>query len=146
MEIERKFIIPKLPDDLEDYPHTHIWQGYLCARPTVRIRCEEKKYTLTYKGKGMMAREEYNLPLSKKSFQHLAEKIDGIPIVKTRYRLPLEPYTIELDVFEGAHEGIWLAEVEFPSIEEATAFMPPEWFGPEVTHDHRYHNVWLAGL
>ena len=77
MEIERKFIIPKLPDDLEDYPHTHIWQGYLCARPTVRIRCEEKKYTLTYKGKGMMAREEYNLPLSKKSFQHLAEKIDG---------------------------------------------------------------------
>ena len=145
-EIERKFLIPRLPDDLESYPSTHIWQGYLCARPTVRIRKEDQTYTLTYKGRGHMAREEYNLPLSLRSFLHLSEKIDGIPIVKTRYRIPLEPYTIELDVFEGPHEGIWMAEVEFPTLEEAAAFTPPAWFGPEVTHDHRYHNVWLAGL
>jgi len=146
MEIERKFLIPKLPDDLASYPSVHIWQGYLCARPTVRIRKAGGVYTLTYKGKGHMAREEYNLPLTPRSFEHLAEKIDGIPIEKTRYRIPLDPYTIELDVFEGAHEGIWMAEVEFPSIEEAERFIPPAWFGPEVTHDHRYHNVWLAGL
>ena len=146
MEIERKFLIPQLPEDLENYPHTHIWQGYLCARPTVRIRNEDKKYTLTYKGKGMMAREEYNMPLTRKSFLTLAQKIEGIPIEKTRYRIPLEPYTIELDVFEGEHEGVWMAEVEFPTVEEAMAFTPPEWFGPEVTHDHRYHNVWLAKL
>ena len=146
MEIERKFLVPKLPENLEDYPHTHIWQGYLCARPTVRIRKEDREYTLTYKGKGMMAREEINMPLTKMSFLHLSEKIDGIPIVKTRYRIPLEPYVIELDVFDEPHVGLWMAEVEFPSIEEANAFVPPAWFGPEVTHDHRYHNVWLAML
>lgn len=146
MEIERKFLIPKLPEHLEDYPHTHIWQGYLCARPTIRIRKEGEMYILTYKGKGMMAREETNLPLTPRSFQHLAEKIDGIPIEKTRYRIPLDPYTIELDVFEGPHEGVWMAEVEFPSVEAALEFVPPAWFGPEVTHDHRYHNVWMAGL
>lgn len=146
MEIERKFLIPELPADLESYPSTHIWQGYLCARPTIRIRHEGRKYILTYKGKGMLAREEYNMPLTRGGFEHLAEKIDGIPIVKTRYRIPLKPYTVDLDVFEGEHEGIWMAEVEFPTVEEAEAFVPPAWFGPEVTYDHRYHNVCLAGL
>ena len=146
MEIERKFLIPQLPEDLESYPHTHIWQGYLCARPTVRIRREGEMYILTYKGKGMMAREETNLPLTPRSFEHLAAKIDGVPIEKTRYRIPLPPYTVELDVFEGEHAGLWLAEVEFPSVEEAQAFTPPEWFGEDVTYDKNYRNVRLAGL
>ncbi len=150
MEIERKFLIPQLPEDLESYPHTRIWQGYLCARPTLRIRKEisgeTEEYTLTYKGKGMMAREETNLPLSRHGFLHLVGKIDGVPIEKTRYRIPLDAYVIELDIFEGHHEGIWMAEVEFPTLEEAEAFTAPDWFGPEVTNDHRYHNVWLAGL
>ena len=146
MEIERKFLIPQLPEKLEEYPHTHIWQGYLCTGPAVRIRKEGNKYTLTCKGKGMMAHEEYELPLSEAAFRHLSEKIDGSPIVKTRYRIPLAPYTVELDVFEGRHEGIWMAEVEFPTVEEALAFVPPAWFGPEVTHDHRYHNSWMSQL
>ena len=29
MEIERKFVPVKLPDNLESYPHTRIEQGYL---------------------------------------------------------------------------------------------------------------------
>ncbi|MBQ6076001.1 MAG: CYTH domain-containing protein [Lachnospiraceae bacterium] len=146
MEIERKFLIPALPEDLETYPHDRIWQAYLCARPTIRIRRQGDEFILTVKGKGTLAHEEFELPLSEESFRHLAEKTDGHPVVKTRYRIPLPPYTVELDVFEGEHAGLWLAEVEFPSVEEAQAFTPPEWFGEDVTYDKNYRNVRLAGL
>lgn len=146
MEIERKFLISKMPEDLDSYPHDSIWQAYLCTGPTVRIRRMGEARILTVKGSGTLAHEEYELPLSEKSFRHLAEKCDGIPVIKTRYRLPLPPYTVELDIFEGVHAGLVMAEVEFPSVEEAQAFIPPEWFGEEVTYDRRYKNSYLAGL
>jgi len=139
MEIERKFLIKELPD-LSKYESKHITQGYLNTNPVVRVREDGDKYYLTYKGKGLLAREEANLPLTKEAFEHLVVKSDGRIIKKTRYLIPLDPYTIELDVFEGDHAPLIMAEVEFPSIEEANAFIPPEWFGEDVTSDSSYHN------
>lgn len=139
MEIERKFLIKELPD-LSQYESKHITQGYLSTNPVVRVREDGDKYYLTYKGKGLLAREEANLPLTKESFEHLVEKSDGKIIRKTRHLIPLVPYTIELDVFEGDHAPLIMAEVEFPSIEAANAFTPPAWFGEDVTEDPRYHN------
>ena len=78
--------------------------------------------------------------LTKESYEHLLEQIDGHAITKRRYLIPLEPYTIELDVFYGHMEGLIMAEVEFPSVEEANNFNPPSWFGVDVTEDRRYHN------
>lgn len=101
MEIERKFLLKELPENLESYPVRHLEQGYLCTAPVVRIRRDNDKYELTYKGKGRMVREEHNLPLTKEAYEHLREKIDGRLIVKKRYMIPFEKYTIELDVFEG---------------------------------------------
>ena len=81
-----------------------------------------------------MVREEYNLPLNKTAYEHLLEKADGIILSKTRYLLPLtDTLTIELDVFDPPYQGLWLAEVEFPTEEEANAFVPPAWFGEDVT-------------
>lgn len=139
MEIERKFLIKELPD-LTKFENKHITQGYLNTNPVVRVREDGDKYYLTYKGKGLLAREEANLPLTKEAFEHLIVKSDGKIIRKTRYLIPLDPYTIELDVFEGDHAPLIMAEVEFPSIEEANAFIAPEWFGEDVTQDSRYHN------
>ncbi len=141
MEIERKFLIEKLPKELERYPHTRLEQGYLCTSPVVRVRRDGDDYYLTYKSAGLMAREEYNLPLNETSYNHLKEKADGRIISKTRYRIPLtETLTIELDVFDPPFAPLYLAEVEFPSIPDAKAFIPPEWFGKEVTEDPAYHN------
>ncbi len=147
MEIERKYLITRenLPDDLERFPSLRIEQGYLCAEPVVRIRRQDDDYYLTYKSKGLMVREEYNLPLTKTAYLHLREKADGILIQKTRYRIPLtDGLTIELDVFHGVHKGLLLAEVEFPSEEAARDFTPPDWFGEDVTFSSRYHNSTLA--
>ena len=141
MEIERKFLINQLPEDLEKYEQHEIAQGYLCTSPVVRIRRSNDDYYLTYKGKGMMVREEYNLPLTIEAYLHLREKIDGRLIEKTRYLIPLtDKLTAELDVFHGDLAPLTLVEVEFESVEEANAFTVPEWFGEDVTNDGRYHN------
>lgn len=139
MEIERKFLIKELPD-LSKYDYVDIEQGYLCTHPVVRIRKKNDKFILTYKGSGLMAREEIEAELTEDAYKHLRDKIDGHPITKRRYLIPFEPYTIELDVFEGHKSGLIMAEVEFPTIEEANNFVPPEWFGEDVTNDKNYHN------
>ena len=144
MEIERKFLLNELPEDLDSYPHTEIEQAYLSVDPVVRVRRDGDAYYLTYKGKGLLIREETNLPLTETSYRHLLEKHDGRVILKTRYRIPLPPYTVELDVFHGAYEGLVLAEVEFPSVEEALAFTPPAWFKEDVTRNPEYHNSRLS--
>ena len=125
MEIERKFLIKKdrFPDNLAQYPCHEIEQGYLCTEPVVRIRRQDDEYYLTYKSKGFMTREEYNLPLTKDAYLHLKPKADGLVISKTRYLIPEKNrLTIELDVFHQEYEGLLLAEVEFSSQEEAESY------------------------
>lgn len=159
MEIERKFTIKQLPENLDSYPFHHIEQGYLNAAPVVRVRKEDDEYYLTYKGSGMMAREEFNLPLSREAYYHLREKIDGKIISKRRYLIPLlnpavlegsrKPpadysLTIELDVFDPPFAPLIMAEVEFGSREAAEAFVPPDWFNEDVTYKKEYHNSYMA--
>lgn len=154
MEIERKFTLKKLPENLETYPCHIIEQAYLNTSPVVRIRQQDDSYYLTYKGSGLMAREEYNLPLDKPSYQHLLQKADGNVISKRRYVIPLEnpqftddfisfstlELVIELDIFAPPFAPLIMAEVEFPSEEMANAFLPPDWFDEDVTMNPEYHN------
>ncbi len=188
MEIERKYLIDTPPEDYRSWPFHQIEQAYLCPAPTVRIRREDDSYYMTYKSAGLLAREEYNLPLTKDAYAHLLAKTDGRVLTKKRYLLPLrEAYgrtgasadgtassaatecntadadpsakataaadilsqnaadlTVEMDVFEGAYEGLILAEVEFPDEETALSFTPPEWFGRDVTFTGEYSNSRLA--
>lgn len=154
MEIERKYTIKRLPGNLNGYSCREIEQAYLCTSPVVRVRRSDSEYYLTYKGSGLMAREEYNLALDKDSYEHLRAKADGNIIAKKRYIIPIEnprfdssyvPFEtpelkIELDIFEPPFAPLIIAEVEFPDTETANAFIPPEWFDEDVTFDTRYHN------
>ena len=141
MEIERKFLVAQLTDNLDNYNCRYIEQGYLSTKPVVRVRRDNDDYYLTYKGSGMMAREEYNLPLTKDSYEHLIKKADGNIITKKRYEIPDgNGYTIELDIFEGAFNGTVIAEVEFNTIEEADNYIMPEFFTEDVTNNPEYHN------
>ena len=103
-------------------------------------------YYLTYKSKGLLSREEYNLPLTEEAYLHLRTKTDGRLISKRRYLIPYGPYTIELDHFSSPKEGLFLAEVEFADEKEALAFTPPDWFGEDVTASPMYHNSSLSKL
>lgn len=143
VEIERKFKVNKMPE-LSQYKFKQLTQGYLNRNPVVRVRKEDDEYYLTYKGKGLLEHEEYNLPLNKESFENLIVKSDGRIINKKRYLIPYGKYTIELDIFEGDLSGLVIAEVEFESREEAMSFNPPEWFGEDVTNDPAYSNSKLS--
>ncbi len=141
MEIERKFLVKTIPDNLSEYKCRIIEQAYLCTEPVVRARKDNDEYYLTYKGRGLMAREEYNLPLTNESYQHLLAKADGNIITKKRYEIPDGTgKTIELDIFDGVFSGTVVAEVEFETIEEANSYTAPSWFGKDVTNDTAYHN------
>lgn len=163
MEIERKFTVTNLPVNLESYPCHVIEQAYLNTDPVVRIRREDDSYYMTYKGKGLLAREEYNLPLNERSYYHLREKADGNVISKKRYVIPIsEPkfdmirmsaakisvdqlsLSVELDIFEPPFAPLVIAEVEFPDKETAEAFLPLDWFSQDVTNDPAYHNSNLS--
>ena len=72
------------------------------------------------------------------------QKKDGLSIEKNRYKIPDAPYLIELDVFEGDYKGFCMAEVEFPDMASANTYNTPDWFGPEVTMDSRFHNSSLS--
>ncbi|MBR3437662.1 MAG: CYTH domain-containing protein [Lachnospiraceae bacterium] len=144
MEIERKFIPLTPPVSLESCPYHDIEQAYLSESPAIRVRKEDSIFYLTYKNGAAMAHEEYNLPLTEAAYQSLLAKCDGRVLTKRRYLIPYGPYTIELDVFSAPFDGLRIAEVEFPSVEEAEAFEKPDWFGEEVTSDRRYRNSYLA--
>lgn len=148
MEIERKFLIEDLtalPFRPEDYPSREIEQGYLCTDPVVRVRRDGSRYFLTYKSKGLMAREEYNLPLTRDSYLHLREKTDGRLITKLRYVIPLDGgLSLELDIFRGDLAPLILAEIEFPDEESAENYQAPSWLGRDVTFTAEYHNSTLS--
>ena len=147
MEIERKFLIKQIPEGCTSFPCRQIEQAYLNTDPVVRVRRDNDDYYLTYKGKGLLSREEYNLPLNKEAYKHLLAKADGIILTKKRYMIPVpgnDHLTIELDVFEGHYDGLILAEVEFAGEEEAKEFNPPAWFGKDVTFSGEYHNSRLS--
>jgi CYTH domain-containing protein len=147
MEIERKYLLKELPD-LGNFEQHKIEQAYLCTGPVVRVRREDENYYMTYKGSGMMSREEYNLALTKESYEHLKAKADGNIISKIRYLIPLEGTKLvaEVDVFEEPFAPLILAEVEFESEEAANTFVPPAWFGEDVTFDGRYHNSYMSSI
>ena len=151
MEIERKFRVIKLPDNLEKYKKKIIRQGYLCIQPVVRIRQSDDRYVLTYKNRKGLSQDyalqcqEIEVDLTKEAFFHLLNKVDDNIIEKTRYMIPMEDdLIIELDVFQGKLSGLYFAEVEFRTEEEAKNFKKPDWFGDDVSSDKRFRNTYLS--
>lgn len=154
MEIERKFKLKYLPNNLGQYSCKELEQGYLCDSPAIRIRKSGTDFFLTYKSEPFVEKdsiatccEEYEMPLTKDAYLHLKEKIDGFLIQKTRYLIPLETgFVAELDIFHGFLEGLQCVEVEFKSKEEAACFLPPLWFGEDISMEDRYKNRNLAKI
>lgn len=149
MEIERKFLVEKtsLPDNLEEYPHNRLEQAYIITNPVLRVRQKGDQYILTYKGEGLMVREEVEFPLPQEAYEKLLAKSEGNIITKTRYKIPeSNDLTIELDIFHGIFEGLYLAEVEFADEQSALSYKPPAWFGKEVTNTSTFHNSTLSQM
>jgi adenylate cyclase len=146
-EIERKFLVRKLPDDLTSYPKNEISQGYLVSMDDglqVRLRKTGERYSLTHKRGTGNVREEREVELTAEQFNALWPATEGRRLVKTRYEIPIGGRTVEIDFYHERHEGLVVAEVEFDEEEAAKNFKPPDWLGDDVTGDPRYSNQLLA--
>lgn len=151
IEIERKYLVKKIPFSLSKYKHIDIEQSFIYIKPAIRVRKAGNKYFLTVKSKAPsnvcksdLARTEFEIEITKKAYTDLSKKIIGRKIVKTRYLIPYKKHTIELDVFKGVYKGLIYAEVEFKDIKSAKKFVSPGWFYKDVTGIEKYKNTSLA--
>ncbi len=148
-EIERKWIIDKnkIPFSLKNFNFKKINQCYISKNPTIRIRHIDNNYILTFKkdiNNNKIKRYEYEINLTKKEYYNLTKLSISNVISKKRYIIPYKNNHILLDVFLGNLNGIIFAEVEFNSIKVAKKFIPPKWFGKDVTNSNKYTNLKLA--
>ena len=161
MEIERKFLIEKLPENLKEFPQKEIKQGYTTITKDgteIRIRKEqkdgeEKYYQQIKSGGGEVRFESPKMELPEEVFNNLWKEKIGKGIEKTRYKIPYEyqdeqgakkKVIIDLDVFKNDLEGHLTIEVEFENEEDSKNFVPPDWFDEDLTGDERYKNQNLA--
>ncbi len=146
LEIERKFLIQQIPMDIEQFPHRDIIQWYLNDPTTgksIRIRHIWDAYKITKKKWFGLVREEIETDISKEEFDQLRLQVENHFLEKTRYEIPYEWMTIELDIYKNL-QNLKTAEVEFWSKRDAKKFIAPQWFGEELTTMREASNSYIA--
>lgn len=149
-EHERRFVpkLSELPFVFSNYPMVSIIQGYLEDGRGTRLRDErdtkgQHTYLLTRKTGEGVSRTEDEQEISATEFRRPWEEVK-CSLIKDRYFIKWDDVNLQLNIFHGKLEQYVQIEVEFASREEALAFVPPAWFGPEVTDDKRHGNYSLA--
>ena len=141
MEIERKFWVKSPPKEIEQLSPVYITQGYIVASPgvhEVRLRSKTKEsstqYILTIKSEGEIERQEYETIISKEQFDLLWPATEGRRIIKNRFLIEKGTHRIELDQYHEKLAGLWVAEVEFNTKEQADTYMPEPWMDKDISH------------
>lgn len=141
-EIERKFLVHHEKwNELEKPQGQHFRQGYLLTDPnkTIRVRLTPTQGFLTIKGKNIGAtRPEYEYEIPMQEAKELLDQFAISELSKTRYLIPFENKTWEVDEFLGDNLGLIVAEIELKSEDED--FNIPKWIAEEVTNDNKYYN------
>jgi adenylate cyclase len=151
-EIERKFLVNSLAWLTPDLVPDEIIQGYLSyASPRqseVRVRAQNiagnLRGTITVKSAGTLSRDENEVEISPMTALDLLSACSkGALIKKHRYKVPEEGGLVfEVDIYQGAHEGLIVAEIELPH--EMAQFVYPDWLGKDVTEELPYKNSSLS--
>ena len=149
-EFERKFLVlPKLlPNPLP--PGERFVQGYLGLEPLqIRIRViDGRRAFLQFKGADCFESDSLPLPLDQAEYLFQHYLVPGTTLIeKDWHRFPDGPdgRYFELHVFQGTNEGLFVAEIEMPSLDYILSpERLPAWLGPEVTDDPRFKNKKLT--
>jgi adenylate cyclase len=147
VEIERTFLLPGTPAEIEGAPAHPIAQGYLSVGEDgteVRLRRRGDRTLLTAKRGAGERRLEAEVEIPAAAFDELWPLTEGRRVEKERFVVAHGEHDVEVDVYAGALAGLVLAEVEFATEAQSAAFAAPAWLGREVTGDERYANRRLA--
>ena len=147
-EIERKFLLDRLPDGVRAGVPFEIEQGWLPGPDHARLRRERSgsgtRWLRTEKRGRGAERIEREVALAEEDFSALWPATAGRRVRKRRWRVPDGALCWEVDEFRD--RTLVLAEVELPAAD--TPVEPPAWLAPhivrEVTDDPDYLNFRLA--
>ena len=152
IEIEKKYKIKKLPNNLNDYECHIIEQSYLNnGGAPIRLRkfIAENDIKCIFskkisKEQNSFEKIEYNIELPKELYEKFIKAKEGRTIRKTRYKIPLENGAkMDLDIFHDFFEGVCIAEIEYISIEQANTFKIPDWI-EEIKNEEKLSNLYMA--
>ena len=155
IERERRFLLRELPPGLErKSPHTQIFDNYITGtRLRLRKIREPYRREWTWKLAQKFAPDPNdfsrtlitNIYLSQYEYEQLAV-FEGNEIRKNRYPYVHEGRTYSIDIFLGTLWGLILAEAEFETDEEMSAFTMPDFAVLEVTNDEMFTGGRLVQL
>jgi adenylate cyclase len=143
-EIERKYLVTD-PSVVAGHEGVPVAQRYLFNDGHMVIRIGQKlgRFILGIKSAdAVLVREEFETEVPEPLGRILFDSPMSLGVAKTRYYLDHAGATWAVDVFDGVHAGLVLAEVELNSPDETVDV--PVWCGAEVTTDPRYSNHELA--
>jgi len=143
IEIERKFLVTGEFKHLASKKKM-ISQYYITIDPdkTIRIRIIENNAFLTIKNSTRdksITRNEWEFPIPLSDAEELLKLCLPGKVIKTRYYIPSNNHTFEVDVFHDKNEGMIIAEIELDSEDEQ--FLKPDWLGEEVTGLPDYYSA-----
>lgn len=146
LEIERKFLVRDGSWRDAAIGRQHLRQGYLAntAACSVRVRVGAGQGWISVKAmQPGRARDEYEYAIPESDAAGMLAAFAGDPLIdKIRHRVPAGDHVFEVDEFQGANQGLVIAEIELDAVDEE--FPRPRWLGDEVTDDGRYYNFRLA--
>ncbi|MCJ8014637.1 CYTH domain-containing protein [Paenibacillus sp. KQZ6P-2] len=156
LEIERKFLLPAYPADLMEkhviriQKEQLIEQTYLAlagdqelrVRKIIDLTDDQTEYTHTFKKGHGIAREEVEYSISEGLYEQMIHTHQAVPLIKKRTTAMWGDTLIEIDDYKQIN--LMVLEVEFASVEEAESFVPPDWFGKDISTEKQYSNkkVW----
>ena len=148
IEIERKFLLASDAWRPNVERSVRMAQGYLNdlgavesgrQRASVRVRIAGEEAFLNLKSRELgHTRQEFDYAIPVADAEALLTLCTGGLIDKIRHHLG----RWEIDEFLGDNLGLFVAEIELDSADEA--FPRPGWLGAEVTDAQRYYNLALA--
>ncbi len=159
MEIERKYLLSE-----DDFKKLGIPLGefaletrfYLYCKDDNEIRITrrdikpEASFTLDRmellqdETQEFTVRRKERIIISKDEFETIVSKLPNQePVLRLHYKLNDQ---IEIKVYQGRHEGLIRAEVEFESVEISTSYKPSFSFRSEITNTKLGRDVRLAQL
>lgn len=150
IEIEKTFLVKNVPTELSKFKALKIKQGYIVSKGSkLRIRSKGDKYEFTKKQRidpsNASVQQEENINLTSEEFEKLWKLVDEY-LEKTRYIIPLPGgLTAEIDVFDGKLAGLVFVDVEFSDESQLETFIPPDWFGRDISQEEFAANDFLAG-
>jgi adenylate cyclase len=145
-EIERKFLVTGNEWRKRAGRGKPMRQAYLALTGKISLRVRiigrTKAFVTVKSARAGTTRSEFEYPIPIKDAQALMKLRVGRLIRKRRYVVKAGKSRFEVDVFEGDHRGLVIAEIELASAR--ARFERPEWLGKEVTRERRYYNASLA--